>query len=124
MNSSSRSWWSAKGMPLSAPLRSNGGNLRRILEKKLRVDARAMPADAEIEMRSGGASRGTDQADRLALPHFLAGRDLDFREMKRLGHEPVAVVDEDGVPWKKEIIGEQDRAVRDRFDGSAGLNGE
>jgi len=54
-----------------------------------------------MEVRPGDPSGGADEADLLALAEVLAGRDVDAREMRVAGLQPVAVIDQDGVPVRK-----------------------
>jgi hypothetical protein len=79
-----------------------------------------VPADAQMEVRPGETSSRSRQADGLALLDCLPGPDLQLRQMKVHADQPVAVIDEDGVPCKEEILRKKDRAVSNRRERRPG----
>src|SRR5262249_7286726 len=78
-----------------------------------------MPAHTEIEMRSGGASCRSDKSDSVSSGNLLTCGDLDLGKMEGLGHQPVAMVDEDRFAREEEVVDKRDRPVRDGENGSA-----
>jgi hypothetical protein len=56
-------------------------DLARVVKQELGVDASVVPADPEEQVRSRGAARRSDPAERLALLDPLSGPDLDLGEV-------------------------------------------
>jgi hypothetical protein len=77
------------------------GYLARLFQDKPRIDPSAVPANAEEQMWSRGAARGSDAAQTMAFLDFLTGRDIDVRKMEIHANETVAMIDEHGVTLKK-----------------------
>src|SRR5580658_5645946 len=83
----------------------DGGDFAGFFQYKFWIDAGIVPADAEEQMRSGGAAGGPDTAENGALLHFLAGLHLDIGEMEIHADEAVPVIDENGVAFEEHIFG-------------------
>src|SRR3972149_9359196 len=86
--------------------------------------SRAVPAQAEVEVRSGDAAGGTHATDLLSTSNVLASMDSDLGEMKRHRDQAVAVVDEDCATGEEVLFGEDDATVGGGEDRSAGSGGE
>ncbi len=97
----------------------NGGDFAGFFQYEFWIDACIVPANAEEQMRSGGAAGGSDAAENGALLDFLAGLDLDIGEMEIHADEAVAVIDENGVAFEEHIFGHHDGSVGDCEDGAA-----
>src|SRR5882724_1996089 len=82
-------------------------------------------------MRPGDPPGGADQADLLALAQALPGLDVDAREMRIAGLQPIAVIDQDGIAGEEELAGEayhpagggDDRRAGRRRDVDAHMRG-
>ena len=96
------------GMPLIET-----GYLARLFQDKLRIDPGAVPANAEEQMRSRGAARGSDAAQTMALLDFLTGRDIDIGKVEIHANETVAMIDEDGVTLIKHVVRDHHSPVSD-----------
>ena len=59
--------------------RANCRDLGRVLKQESGVDAGAVPADAEKQVRPCGSARRADQADSIALLDLLTRFHIDLR---------------------------------------------
>ena len=76
---------------------AHGRDLGRVLKQELGVDAGAVPADAEEQLRPSVAARSTNQADFVALLDLLTLHRLDVGKVEGHTDEAVTMVDEDGI---------------------------
>src|SRR5512138_1547737 len=77
-----------------------------------------------MQMRTGHASGRTYRAERIACLDAIAGFHIDTIEMAVHGHEPCAVVDEDGVAVEEELADLDDVAGSGRADRRAFAGGD
>src|SRR5436305_10645767 len=77
-----------------------------------------------MEMRPGDAAGRADQPDLLALAQALPGRDVDAREMRIAGLQPIAMIDQDRVAGEEELAGEAHHAAPGRYDRRSRRRGD
>lgn len=69
------------------------------------VEHGPLPADSPVQMRAGYAAGGSAEPDELAFFHFIAGFNVDARQVHGNADEPKAVVDHDAVAFVIERLG-------------------
>src|SRR5690606_36055959 len=97
----------------------DAGKLRRVAEQGRRIDALAVPARAEMQVRSGRAPGLADRAERIATLDLVAGLDLDRVEVEQHRHQAATVVDDHGLARIELVPGQRDGTVGRRRGAGA-----
>src|SRR6516164_4122629 len=84
------------------------------------VDVHTIDVENPVEMRSGGAARGTGVAQNVAALHLRTRCDNELRHVKIHGLKALAVVNADRIAENVELLRERDVACGDGTDGFAG----
>ena len=84
------------------------------------VDVHTIDVENPVEMRSGGAARGTGVAQNVAALHLCTRCDNELRHVKIHGLKALAVVNADRIAENVELLRERDVACGDGTDGFAG----
>src|SRR5215813_9404929 len=99
---------------------------RRLLGARLKldplrgVDVHTIDVENPVEMRSGGAARGTGVAQNVAALDLCTCCDDELRHVKIRGLKALAVVNADRIAENVEFLRERDVACGDGADGFAG----
>ncbi len=92
--------------------------MQRQQSRRIQIDA--LPADSQMEMGAGGASRPAADSDLLAFLHRFPFFHAQFGEMEIESQQTLAVVENHAVAFKEQRAGEQDFAAVDGGYGCAG----
>src|SRR5690606_16352285 len=107
--------------------RGPGGAVGRALgggEEQGGVYGGAVQVGAEVQVGTGDAAGRPDRADARTGPHRAAFRHLDGGEVAIHRHEPLPVIDDDGVAVEVEIPGDRDLPVGGGGDRRARRRGD
>lgn len=83
------------------------------------IEIFALPANAEMQMRTVGAAGGAAECDELAAGDMLAFFHPELRKMHVDGGEAEAMIDDNAVSLEVERAGEDNASGVDGMDGSA-----
>src|SRR5262249_44685396 len=84
------------------------------------VDVHTIDVENPVEMRSGGAARGTGVAQNVAALDLGTSCDHELRHVKIHGLQALAVVNADRIAENVELLCERDVAAGDGADGLGG----
>lgn len=87
-------------------------------DKLCGIEIFALPANAQMKVRTVGATRSAAERDELASDDMLTFFHLEFRQMHVNGGEAKSMIDDNTVAFEVERTGEDDAAGVDGMDGS------